>query len=265
MKSFSQVVMANLYMRMLGSMMGLFLLLSCSVKESRDSCPCLLVLDFRQCAGLVPSEADLLVESSGRTIWKDVVDLSGQSEYSVNVPRSVLHLRVWSHDDGLSTDEGLEIPLGQDCPEVYMHDVDVPTFEETVTDTVLMRKNHCVMHIKTVGGEDFPFDMKVTGNVSGYDRRGNPKRGRFECVPDQGEDCFRVVLPRQTDDTLMLQLEGDGVTCRAFALGQYLLAGGYDWSSPDLEDVTVKVDYALTEIRVVVNGWESVYAYDVIM
>ncbi|MBQ8482997.1 MAG: hypothetical protein IJ504_01705 [Bacteroidales bacterium] len=243
----------------------IFLLASCSVKEVRDSCPCLLLFDFSECGGAVPSDADLLVTSEEGVVWEDAVDLDVHTRYSVYVPKTDLHLRVWSGDGGLATVRGLDIPLGQDCPEIYMHDADVVATGEMLTDTVRMRKNHCVMHIKTEGGGDFPFDMKVNGNVSGYDHAGNPVEGKFECTPERDGDDFKVVLPRQTDDRLMLSVEGDGVASKTFALGQYLSAGGYDWSAPDLDDVSVTIDYALTEVRVLVNGWESVYAYDVIM
>lgn len=257
--------MIDRYMKIQAVVACIFLLASCSVKEVRDSCPCLLLFDFSECDGGVPSDADLLVTSEEGVVWEDVVDLAVHARYSVYVPKTNLHLRVWSGDDGLATVRGLEIPPGEDCPEIYMHDADVIATGEVFTDTVRMKKNHCVMHIKTEGGGDFPFDMKVTGNVSGYDHVGNPVEGKFECVPERDEDCFRIVLPRQTDDLLMLHVIGDGVGGKAFALGQYLSAGGYDWSAPDLEDVSVTIDYALTEVRVVVNGWESVYAYDVIM
>lgn len=257
--------MTDMHMRIICAVMGMFLLTACSVKEVRDSCPCLLVLEFSESRRTFSSEADLLISSAEGTIWSDAVDLSAQTGYSVYVPKVMLHLRIWADDDGLASEAGMEIPLGQDCPEVYMYDADVMPVGETVTDTVRLRKNHCVMQIKTEGEGGFPFDIKVIGNVSGYDMSGEPVEGDFECVPDFVGDCFSVVLPRQTDDSLMLQVQGDGVTTRSFALGQYLSAGGYDWSAPDLEDVAVTVDYALTEVRVEVNGWESVYAYDVIM
>lgn len=257
--------MANLYMRVLGSIIGVFLLISCSVKEVRDSCPCLLVLDLTECREMPPSEAMLLIYDSEGGIWEDNVSLAGHTEYSVYVPKTMLHLRMWYGDDGLASEDGMEIPIGQDCPEIYMYDVDILARGETVKDTVRMRKNHCVMQIRTEGGGDFPFDMKVTGNTSGYDCTGNPLEGRFECTPSGDGDSFMVVLPRQTDDMLMLHVNDDGVSGKSFALGQYLSACGYDWSAPDLDDVSVTIDYALTEVRVLVNGWESVYAYDVIM
>lgn len=252
-------------MRISGIIVGMCLLASCSVKEVRDACPCLLVLDFAEYGDAVPMAADLLISDEDGKIWEDVLDLSLPTGYSVYVPKTMLHLHVWTGDEELFSEEGMNIPSGCDCPEIYMYHANVVAAGETVTDTVRMRKNHCVMRIRTEGEGDFPFEMKIIGNICGYDGTGEPVEGKFECAPDRDGDSFRVVLPRQTDDSLMLMVEGDDVSGRAFAVGQYLAAGGYDWTAPDLEDVIVTIDYALTEVRVVVNGWESVYAYDVIM
>ena len=70
-------------------------------------------------------------------------------------------------------------------------------------------------------------------------------------------------MPRQTDASLMLEVDDGKGNSKAFALGQYIVSSGYDWTSPDLDDVSVTLDYAMTEIRLVVGGWESVYRYDV--
>jgi hypothetical protein len=71
-----------------------------------------------------------------------------------------------------------------------------------------------------------------------------------------------AVLPRQIDASLMLEVDDGKGGYKAFALGQYIVSSGYDWTAEDLEDITVTLDYALTEIRLVIGGWESVYEYE---
>lgn len=241
---------------------------ACSVKEARDSCPCLLILDFGDADHVSDETAELLVMSDEEDLWSDDVNLSEYSgRDSLYVPRERLHVRCWACTGGLSSPDGLCIPLGQECPEVYMHDSDPEIKGETHTEKIVMRKNHCVMTVNAVDGEPFPFGFKIIGNVSGYDRYGKPLPGLFECVAVRGEndsEC-RIVIPRQTDSSLMLQVEGDGDDVKVFALGQYLEECGYDWTAPDLEDVSVTIDYALTVMRLIVKGWESVYEYKVVM
>lgn len=238
---------------------------SCSVKEDRAGCPCVLELDF---AGPYVDDAGfayLRVSSASGTVWKDTVDVDrNRTGYSVTVPRTRLHVRVWTGADGYVSDEGLRIPQGQDCPYVYMHDSDIITEGETFGETVFLRKNHCVMTVVTEGGGEIDADLLVKGNVAGYDVVGKPLYGDFECPLEENgldEGCV-VVLPRQTDASLMLIVDDGTGNHKAFALGQYIVSSGYDWTAPDLEDVTVTLDYALTEIRMTINGWDGVYRYD---
>lgn len=239
---------------------------ACSVKEDRTPCPCLLEIDFT-----CPEEADaghvgLMVDSQDAVIWKDTVDIMREGDgYHVPVPRTRIHVRAWTGTDDHVSELGILIPLGQDCPRVYMHDSDLSADGEYCREDVVLRKNHCVLTLLTEGEGRVSSVMKLKGNVAGYDTQGHPVQGDFEFVLDDDglEEGYIAVLPRQTDASLMLELDDGKGNHKAFALGRYIVSSGYDWSAPELEDVTVTIDYALTEIRLVVSGWESVYRYDV--
>lgn len=243
---------------------GLLLQPACSVKEDRIPCPCLLSLDF-----LCPEEeelVDLMVTSAKGFVWKDTVDVARRRNgYSVPVPQTSLHIRAWAGDDGLASELGLEIPYGSDCPKVYMHDSDVRIEGEYFHETALLRKNHCVLTLTTEGEEKLSSALTLKGNVSGYDAWGLPLNGDFSFVLADGglEEGYKAVLPRQTDASLMLEIDDGNGHNLVFAIGQYIVSSGYDWTSPDLEDVSVTLDYALTEVRVVIGEWESVFRYDV--
>ena len=42
---------------------------------------------------------------------------------------------------------------------------------------------------------------------------------------------------------------------RTFALGSYISAAGYDWTDPDLEDLTLTVDISLTSVTLSSDLW----------
>ena len=42
-------------------------------------------------------------------------------------------------------------------------------------------------------------------------------------------------------------------------------AAGYDWSAPDLPDMIVTIDYVLTNISLIVEGWEEEFFFDVVI
>ncbi len=251
-------------------MAGLLFLASCSVKEDREPCPCLLELNIDG-HDMVPSgPVDILVTSQDGFMQRDTLDFwREEGLYSLSVPRTDLHVRAWCGGGKYVSKEGMRIPLGNECPRVYMHDSDVTVEGEYFREDVYLRKNHCVLTILIEGGESGFSDLVLKGNVAGYDMVGKPLAGDFEYSPvmetdgDKGLVGYEAVLPRQKDDSLMLDLEDSKGNPISFSLGRYISASGYDWSSHELDDLTVTLDYALTEIRLEIDGWESVYRYDV--
>ena len=245
---------------------GLLLETACSVREDRIPCPCQLYLDFVGPDIDDGTFAGLMVTAMKGFVWKDTVDVvKVRNGYTVSVPRTLLHIRSWIGADSCASESGIVIPYGQDCPKVYMHDSDVKTTGEYIRETVTLRKNHCVLTLTTKGEGKLPSHIRLKGNVAGYDAEGQPLNGNFCCLlKEEGlENGYKAVLPRQTDASLLLEVDDGKGNSKAFALGQYIVSSGYDWTSPDLDDVSVTLDYAMTEIRLVVGGWESVYRYDV--
>lgn len=257
-------------MKSCGTMLPLFMaafisLAACSVKEDRTPCPCLLELDIKGPDAEASGAADVLLTSRNGFEFHETVDSwVEESLYSVSVPRDEIHVRAWCGGGRNVSEDGLRIPLGQDCPRVYMHDSDIVTEGEFYREEVWLRKNHCVLTLVNKGkGNDFS-NLVLKGNVSGYDAVGEPLSGDFEfSLGDSSEEEYEAVLPRQRDDSLMLEMEDGKGNQIAFSLGRYIVASGYDWTDSELKDVTVTLDYALTEIRLVIDGWESVYRYDV--
>ena len=237
---------------------------ACSVKEDRNPCPCLLELDIDGPERIRSLPVDILVTSKEDFVLHDTLEFwKEEGLYSISVPRAELHVRAWCGGGRYVSEEGLRIPKGNECPRIYMHDSDVFPEGEYHKENVYLKKNHCVLTILKEGEEGDFSGMVLKGNVAGYDEVGRPVRGDFEFCPEDSGEGYEAVLPRQTDDSLMLELEDAKGNRIAFSLGRYIEASGYDWSAPELDDVTVTLDYALTEIILNINGWESVYRYDI--
>lgn len=251
----------------LAVMASALMMAACSVKEDRASCPCLLVLDFSEVSQDLGGPASLYLAADGGPFLSDVIPLNeyrGRS-YIVSVSRTKMDLMLWYGGEDMVSESGLVIPLGDDCPEVYMYGASFTTSGERHDEKVRMHKNHCRMTICAAGDIAVPLSMKVTGNVAGYDGKGRPVEGAFEYIVDYADlkDGRDVVLPRQTDSSLRLLIEDKDGDVKVFALGHYLESCGYDWNAADLDDVTVTVDFALTEVRLSVKGWEGVYTYEI--
>ena len=74
-----------------------------------------------------------------------------------------------------------------------------------------------------------------------------------------------MVLPRQIDNSLLLDIISDDDRRRTFAIGNYIEASGYDWDSMDLKDITLDIDYARTDVTFRIGAWEHTTQFEVVI
>jgi hypothetical protein len=161
---------------------------------------------------------------------------------------------------------GLRIPLGAECPPVYMQSSYLDTDCELLTRQVALKKNYCRLSIYVEDAEHFPFALAVRGRVSGYDQEGKPAVGEFFYGVESVSDVDWVLsVPRQVDDSMLLEVSDDTAVLKTFALGEYINASGYDWNAADLQDITIGIDYTRTKLSVSIRGWDEVYEFDVVI
>ncbi len=282
----------------------------CSVKEDRDLCPCTLVLEFpredaeRLQAGVTVcmrgysddgfSLCDtLLAGQAASDGGPDTV--SDKWSYSYVVPKGEVDLAVAYSADGLagelnSSGRWIEIDEGRPCPSIWTCCEKVSARADRVTVPVRLHKNFCRIDIQVrdVDGEEFPFKLRVRGNVNGYGLDGRPARGAFLCDAERsetesdgsgtesdGDDSgaasesigygYAVNVPRQTDDSLTLEIVTDDGVAKSFAIGNYIAASGYDWTSADLKDICLEIDYARTVISFTIDKWTHSEQFEVVI
>lgn len=266
----------------------------CSVKEDRDLCPCTLVLEFPR------EDADCLqdgVTVCMRGYSDDVFSLcdtllagqaasdgspdtvSGKWSYSYVVPKGDVDLAVAYSADGLagelnSSGIWIEIDEGRPCPSIWTCCEKVSARADRVTVPVRLHKNFCRIDIQVrdVDGEEFPFKLRVRGNVNGYGLDGKPARGAFLCDAERSETesagsghGYAVTVPRQTDDSLTLEIVTDDGVAKSFAIGNYIASSGYDWTSADLKDICLEIDYARTVISFTIDKWTHSEQFEVVI
>ncbi len=239
----------------------------CSVKEGREECPCRLILDFSYVDLSAVKSADVVVTGGEGFMFNGEIGpdelLAGMD---MQVPRGMLDVGVWSGTEGLLSGEGMIVPYGSDCPRVYFHVASLSAEGESVRDTVRMRKNHCVMTVNFDGADSGEGEIVLTGNVNGYAGDGGISAGEFLCrLKMDGSGGNEVVLPRQADNSLVMEInDGTGVL-KGFALGEFIAESGYDWEAPDLKDIEVGLDFAVTGIELEIQGWDKVYKFVVVI
>lgn len=245
-----------------------FSVAGCSVKEQRDDCPCRLVLDFSETDTGRMDEMRVVITENDETVYERYSDVEDfLPEHVISVSKNDISLFVCSDDrDCFEADNGIVIPQGQDCPRLHMYCREVNARVETFRDTVQMSRNHCVMTIYMENLSSSEYELCVKGNVNGYGLDGRPRKGNFSFSPARDEDSGYVVsLPRQLDSSLLLEIDDGTEVLKTFALGEYIKAGGYDWTASDLEDFTVHVNWAVTKVSLTVSGWDWVYECEIVI
>lgn len=241
---------------------------SCTVKENRNLCPCQLELDFSDVDTVVMKSVDMCMVASDGFLLSEVI---GHEQWGsgriYRIPRTEMSLNVYYGGQDAVDDMGrLSISPGDECPPVFVHTSVFDADCEYRYEKVAMWKNYCQITINVAEPENFGYGLVVRGNVSGYDVDGRPREGEFlvrKSIDKEG--VCKVLVPRQLDGSLMLDVDGDDGTVKRFALGEYVLEAGYDWNAKELKDVTVGLDYSLTSLSLSVQGWDEENFFDVEM
>ena len=250
----------------------------CSIKEDRALCPCSFFLDFSGVDPELAEMSEIRIEAADGFLYYDPEvsfkagqDKSGSAEgflYGVSVPKTSVSVSVINGAGAFSSsDSRILIPLGEECPPVYMHYSKLDLQAETYRELVVLHKDFCTINIRMLKDDSpYPFDVTVTGNINSIneDRTVSPGDFSFTVTP-QPDGTAGVRVPRQTDNSLMLLIREEDKVLREFALGEYIAGAGYDWTAEDLDDVDISIDYAHAEIHVLVSDWSGSYEFDVVI
>ena len=236
--------------RLPGVLAGLLVLISCSVKEDREACPCALRITL---SGL-PGPADVQVIAGEH---KASYHAGRDTVMVVQAPKGRIRLLAVA-GASLAPEEPLRIPLGFECPPVYLYSELVNTLCDSTQVEVTLHKHFCTLSLSFDGppGWGEPYWAEIRGSVSGLDREGKPAPGEFTCRLDTG---LSVRLPRQApDDGLWLDVTMPDRVVRSFSLGAYMLEAGYDWTAPDLDDLPLEIRLSVSEILIRSGLWTQV-------
>ena len=238
------------------------LALSCSVKEDRTLCPCLLVLDLSSCTN-APDNVRIDLKTMEGRIRQDIIPGQDKPFYEFPVAKGVCSLSAFLCPRELSFKEDrITVVPGENFPELYACNSVFEASGETSAQKVVLHKQFAVV---TLDFEESPWDpticeIKVKGGINGiYLSDLNPIEGPFIYeVPanEQGIRTFR--LPRQTETSamnLIIEIKSPGGSPQIFDLGKYLYDAGYDWEMEDLQDIVVKIRESEISVEISSSDW----------
>ena len=224
---------------------------SCSVKEDRDRCPCVLALELSD----LPVTPVMLKVEVGEFVHTEVVHRDTVVVLQVPKGKAAVSAVGGALPEG---NGGVRIPEGEEAPALYLFHADTDLVSEQLVLPVILRKQFCRLDLVFKGPPGYgpPFEAEVEGFQCGWLRDGTPMPGAFRKRLLPGPDGTATLrLPRQGDDSLLMQVFFSDKVVRTFALGQYIAAAGYDWSAPDLDDLTLTVDISVTSVTISTDAW----------
>lgn len=225
---------------------------SCSlVREDRTDCPCELTVEILG-QPLYPVSLSLTGEGF-REQWEVPCD----TVLRLSVPSPGVQLLALA---GASPPQGhaVHIPEGTDCPPLYLHTEWVETGKDSARVAVRLEKHFCTLSLLVEGppGDGAPLQADVRGCVEGLTFEGEALKGPFSCRLDPGNS---IRLPRQPpDEELWLDICMPEGVVRSFALGNYMLEAGYDWTAPSLQDLSLEVNLSVTHLSFEIGRWTNV-------
>lgn len=239
------------------------LMCGCSVKEDRDSCPCLTTVQF---VGYTsePLRARFFDAVSGEKTdeFNDIrYNLMGEMYLeNVNVPRRQHRVDAWcmSEKSTIMQDRIVAMP-GEEIDSVRTGSSPLDTRSETAYAVVKLNRQYCEIRVRLVGADAaYPYNFTVKGKVCGVTiTDGRPVDGEFMYMPKVNGGRFTVNVPRQhqRDNTLTLTIKADTEVKAVLPLGEFIAKTGYDWEAESLVPVDITLDYANATVKVRVNDW----------
>lgn len=280
--------------RFLAAVLVFVSILSCSVKEDRDSCPCILRFDLSEAFKDSDGSLTMVIKGPDGFVCCDTLrageklaegySAGNDSIYTVLVPRKELTVDFYTPFGVMKNPlEGYRPE--KICAPVW-HWSEILTAEgEMVERKVRPHKDYCRLTVSLVGnpGVALPYELLFVSNIDGYLPGGKLSEGIFvervtpgvfgqpsamtDRLSASGCRCS-VNLLRQKDSSLMMEVVPEGqaaVSLRSFAIGEYLVAAGYDWTAVDLEDVDITLDFAATNILVTTDKWTRRLEFSVVI
>lgn len=248
--------------RILSLMASIAVLSSCSVKEDRSECACLLVLDMSPCTN-APDNIRIDLKTLDERIEQNFIPGQDQPFYEYPVTKGVCSLSAFLCPRELSsgTDRILINP-GENCPELYASRSVFEVSGETAEHQVVLHKQFAAVTLEFedsgLGCQD--CDITVMGEINGISLVDlKPLEGQFRYeVPASAQEKMTFRLPRQNERSsgnLVLEIRRQGGSPQVFELGKYLSEAGYDWGKEDLEDIVVEIKESEIVIEISSSDW----------
>ena len=258
---------------------SLFALLSAcnGIIEERMDCPCMLTIDTGAGKHInAPVHLWILDANSGVCLFRDTINMQMPSMEIEIMRTEKLQICAVAGisdntrlQDDLSMDTCFEKKDGVPCDSLYFYSNIISTVSEFAADTIDLHKDHAKVKVSLEGAAagipifiDLLFSsvgryvdgeyVSGNGHISGIaPYRVSNDRMLYSCILNRQESLEDLRLLVYAD------MSPERYVINDFPLGEYLLEAGYDVAEPDMQDIEVSLDVALSLVTVTVGNWQN--------
>lgn len=240
-------------------------LCSCSLKEEREDCPCIVKIS------LDPSLSGKVVFGAfgedGYSYRRENVlsdEEGGFAEYQILRGNNTLYMY-----QGELTLDGAMVRYrnGVQADSMYAWNSGLlNTNVENLDIRPVLKKQFATVYLSVISRNRSVYKIIVTGGVSGFNiLTMRPESGEFACLANKIDEWYYSFrIPRQFSDErlatepLKMEVYSDsGVAIADYRLGEAIAEIGYDWESESLADIYVDVDIDQVRLSIDVGNWED--------
>ena len=266
---------------------------SCSVKEIRHGCPCILSIDLTD----IPKENGnimLLVNNAAERYDSYINPMEDDSGIvRIAVDKGTNHIICAQGLTSARVYDGRNviIPLGEESSYVSLATDEVECKGESQYYKPVLHKEWAKLTICYDLGSlsEYPYLFIIDGNIRGIDLRtgkslygnfscvanesaattqqnttGQSLYGKFSCVAKASPDTKKeasVSLPRQDTKKPGLRLslvsKEDYSVWKEYDLSKIIVDTGFDWEKTDLDDIKIHLDYSGLLSGITVIDWQT--------
>ena len=235
---------------------------SCSIKEDRSDCPCVLTIDA---SDIRADEIYIICSNTTRLLKTSLIPIETGPILEINVPRGCVNVAAYTGNE-FSTEQNdtLVIPYGKEADCIYANTCQINTDAETAYTRIDLNKQFARITLEFTNlPENWSgpnIGLIVSGKTNGLSLNDlSPSEGEFNCdIAPDNKGIFSFKVPRQKGTDLYCRIENEGLTSVPIALGEILESIGFDWTKENLDDISLELEFPSSVISVSITDWEDI-------
>ncbi|MBR6346775.1 MAG: hypothetical protein IKR69_05235 [Bacteroidales bacterium] len=239
-------------LRCLPELFAAILVVGCSVREDRHSCPCILDIDLSLFSG-VTDGGQLLLDSRQELLFERLA-VSGTVTTTKGVHRVCV---AGGSGYSISTDTAFIEHAGEG--ELFTFHDSVVCDSERQSVIAVPRKEFTSV-ILNIDEDGSASALRISSDYSGLLLKdSSPIKGEIDFIPEKiGPGLYRFRLPRQgVDNSLTIFYTTNGNSTVSLPLNEWVADAGFDWEARDLADINIGAEHSFSRISLNIIPWQT--------